>query len=279
MWNNQATCWLWHERELLFWVEYVPFVVVALWLWLRGLRAPAGGRAGDGLISVVIPTLNERDNIAGCIESVRKQGVQVEVVVADGGSTDGTRELVASLDEVKLVDALPGRGIQVRAGAQASTGSVILILHADSRLLPSALSRLATRLKEKPAVLGGSFGACYEHPSLRFRLTEFINSARAFVLGISFGDQGQFFRRSALLDDLPPYRLMEDIEISYRLKERGEVTFIPSGLLSSLRAWKRRGYLGNLTKVVSLFSLYVVRRRLGMLSGDCSDFQRWYYGR
>jgi hypothetical protein len=279
MWNKQATCWLWHERELLFWVEYVPFVAVALWLWLRNLRASVGDPPTGGLLSVVIPTLNERDNIAECVKSVRQQAARVEIVVADGGSTDGTRELVASLDNVTLVDAPPGRGIQIRAGARSSTGSVVLILHADSRLLPSALSQLATRLRERPDVVGGSFGACYEHPSLRFRLTELINSARAFVLGISFGDQGQFFRRSALVDDLPPYRLMEDIEISYRLKERGEVTFIPSGLLSSLRAWKQRGYLGNLTKVVCLFSLYVVRRRLGMLSGDCRDFQRWYYGR
>lgn len=278
--NEQAAAPLWHSGPLLLRLEYGPFLGVAAlaFLWRTfGLSRRHPPRTPPRL-SVVIPVLNEIDTIGACIESIRGQRLQSQIVVADGGSTDGTIEAVASMDSVELVHAARGRGPQIRDGVARCTGDIVVVVHGDSRLLPGAFTRLGARLERQPSLVGGAFGAHYDSPAMRFRITEVLNNLRAVVLGISFGDQCQFFRRELLAGDFPPYVLMEDVELSFRMRERGDTGFVPHGVRTSTRRWKRTGYAGNFVKVIALTGLFTIRRRLGLLSADASEFYRWYYG-
>ncbi|MBD3239404.1 MAG: glycosyltransferase [Chitinivibrionales bacterium] len=277
---NQASAPFWHSAHLLFTVEYLPFLIAAAaaFAWRTFGKSPPGSRPPPR-ISVVIPVLNEVGHIGRCVESIRTQSVPAEIVVADGGSTDGTVEAVAGMDNVELVHAAKGRGPQIRSGVQHCTGDIVVVVHGDSQLLPGAFTRLVGRLTRQPSLVGGAFGAHYDNPAVRFRLTELLNNLRAIVLGVSFGDQCQFFRREQLAGHLPAYVLMEDVELSFRMQERGDIGFVPHGVRTSTRRWQRTGYAGNFMKVVALTGLFVVLRRFGLLSKDGHEFYRWYYGR
>ncbi len=229
-------------------------------------------------VSVIIPAYNEEKNIEDCIRSAKKEGGPVEIIVVDGGSTDRTPEIVETLSGVKLFSSVSGRGIQIAKGVSHAQQDVVMVLHADSRLLPGAISRLLTAMRNNPGAVGGCFGAIYDDQRIRMRLSEALNNFRTVVSGISFGDQAQFFRRNVFADSFPAIKLMEDIELSLRMKEAGALIFIPRGVVASSRMWQRVGYGANFRKVIYLTALYLIKRKLGRLSGDCDDFYRQYYG-
>jgi len=151
-------------------------------------------------------------------------------------------------------------------------------MRVGKRLLTGALDGMWEVLARRPDAAGGAFGAAFDDARPRFRLIETLNDFRARSLGIAFGDQAQFFRRSALREGFPPLRLMEDIELSLRLKAGGSVLFVPNGVVNSPRRWHNRGYGRNSLKVVALTALYLIRRRLGLRRGDGSGYYRAYYG-
>jgi rSAM/selenodomain-associated transferase 2 len=228
-------------------------------------------------VSVIIPSYNEEKNIGDCIRSVQKAGEPAEIIVVDGGSTDRTREIVEALSGVRLFSSAPGRGIQIAAGVYHARQDIVMVLHADSRLLPDTISRMLASLRNKPGAVGGCFGAIYDDKRIRMRWIEVLNRFRAVVSGISFGDQAQFFRRELFADSFPAIKLMEDVELSLRMKENGALLFIPRGVIASSRKWQRAGYGSNFRNVIYLTALYLIKRRFGRLSGDCDDFYRKYY--
>ncbi len=277
--NPAAPDSFWHDTWLLFSLEWLPFTALGLYgLFFSRDRFPASfGR--DTTISVVIPTFNEEDRIAACIQSIQSRNRPCEIIIADGGSSDRTIARAQANAGVRVVSGSPGRGVQIIDGLRTATGDIAVILHADSRLRPGALDKIVASLRAAPDTVGGSFAAEYDHASPRFRFTERLNNFRARILGISFGDQAQFFRRAALLPRLRPMMLMEDIEISLQCKEIGALLFLPRGVTSSTRAWKKTGYAKNFVKVMGLSFFYLLRRRIGALKADCADFYAWYYGR
>ena len=98
-------------------------------------------------VSIIVPVLNEADGIAEMLRMTGKLGAH-EVIVADGGSSDGTREIAQSFGAI-IVQSEPGRGPQMNAGAAIATGNVFLFLHADVRLEESALSQLTLALGDQ----------------------------------------------------------------------------------------------------------------------------------
>jgi rSAM/selenodomain-associated transferase 2 len=228
-------------------------------------------------ISIVIPVLNECDNIVDCILNVREGGRDLEIIVADGGSTDGTQDVVRGIEGVTLISTPPGRGVQIAEGVDVSTAEVVLVLHADSRLVNGALKRLLSELERKPKAVGGAFAVRYDKPGLKFRIVSGLNNLRARLTGISFGDQAQFFRREALRNGFPALRLMEDVELSFRLKKSGPVLFLATGVTGSTRRWENRGYFANAFRVVFLTSRYVVSRWFGIHRGNGEGYYRAYY--
>ncbi len=277
--NRFAPRPFWRDKTLMLYIEYIPFILVGIWYLFRWRRYWPVQFLSPKKVSIIIPVINEEKNIADCMQSVLNQSVEADTIVVDGGSRDSTAAIVQSTPHVRLIPSAPGRGIQIGKGISNAAGDIIMILHADSRLKPHALAQMLRVLELSPDASGGSFGAVYENHHPRFRFTELLNNFRAKFSGVSFGDQAQFFRRELMQDSFPEYKLMEDIELSMRLKEKGSVLFLSNGVISSTRMWKKAGYLKNFLKVIFLSSYYIIRRKFGLLTSDCSDFYRLYYGK
>jgi rSAM/selenodomain-associated transferase 2 len=192
-------------------------------------------------VSVIIPTLNEATCIAETIRGLRRQGPH-EIIVADGGSTDGTPDLAAAADLV--VAGPPGRAVQMNAGAARARGDYLLFLHADCRLADGALAAIGPALRRR-AVIAGCFSMRVEAGGPLFRCIDACATARVRLTGIAYGDQGLFLRRADFqgLGGFPPLRLMEDVYFSRLLCHHGRVIVLRTTISVSARRWKNSGII------------------------------------
>jgi rSAM/selenodomain-associated transferase 2 len=260
-------------------VVYVPFYgLLVLGLFRSTQLAPGRRYDAASSISVIIPTYNEAGHIGTSLSSVGVGGPVREVIVADGGSTDGTVELARSRG-VSVVLCEQGRGTQIRAAACIAQGDVILVLHADSFLLPGAAERLIRALAANPEAAGGCFGMMFDDHRPVARLIAGLNNLRAAATGIGFGDQAQFCRKSALeaVGGFPGLMLMEDVELSLRLKSAGRRLYLGRGVRVSGRRWQEGTFLKKISLVLNLFFRYLLDRRLGQPKDGY--YYRKYYGR
>ncbi|HET9690495.1 MAG TPA: TIGR04283 family arsenosugar biosynthesis glycosyltransferase [Acidimicrobiales bacterium] len=202
--------------------------------------ADARPDAGMPTVSIVVPTLNEGPAIAGHLTRLLGDFRGCELVVADGGSTDGTVEAAGAL--VPVVRAERGRGQQLNAGAAATSGEVLWFVHADTRLDPAALPQLRAALAD-PAVVGGGLTLRFDGTGPALRYLQWSSNQRARRLGLVFGDQAMFVRRRAF-DDLggfPAIPLMEDLELSRRLARCGRLAVVAATSTASTRRFDRHG--------------------------------------
>lgn len=193
-------------------------------------------------LSIIIPTLDEAEGIAAtlaALQPLRARGC--EVIVADGGSADGTAELARPLADT-VVAAPRGRARQQNAGAAAATGDVLLFLHADTRL-PAAADRLVLDGLGRTGRGWGRFGVRLtgRHPLLR--VIERMMGIRSRLTGIATGDQAIFVRRDWFRDagGFPGIPLMEDVALSGTLKRRGRPLCLRAAVVTSSRRWESRG--------------------------------------
>jgi rSAM/selenodomain-associated transferase 2 len=228
----------------------------------------------------MMPVLNEAHRIEAAIKTAWSAPEVTEIIVVDGGSLDATK-IQAQQAGGNVISGARGRGQQVRAGVALATGDVILVLHADTKVVDGAVKRMLQALAAYPSIAGGAFEMGFASPSLKLRLVAWLNNLRARWCGISFGDQGQFFRRDALekMGGFPDMMLMEDVELSMRMKRFGRPLFVRRGVQVSQRRWVRRGFADNFWKVVTLFIRYLVERRMNGAAGIRTDYYRKYYGR
>jgi rSAM/selenodomain-associated transferase 2 len=175
------------------------------------------------LISVVIPALNEAGNILQTIAGVRRQDREAEIIVADGGSVDGTPE-IARL-QARVIQSPRGRAVQLNAGARCAAGQVLLFLHADSRLAPGALAKMRQTM-DNPLTAGGSFTLAFDVDNFWLRFYAWCSTINC--LCFRYGDQGIFVRR-AIFEQMGGYAeipLMEDIDFMRRLPSYGRRALI-----------------------------------------------------
>jgi rSAM/selenodomain-associated transferase 2 len=187
-------------------------------------------------LSVIIPTLNEAANLCGLLERLADSPGIFEVVVADGGSTDGTRDLCGT---ATLVLSEPGRGMQLRAGASVATGDVLLFLHAD--VMPPR--DLATQIYSAldTGFVGGNFRLKYpEGGFLGLWLESLAPLYRR--MGRYYGDSGIFVRRDVYeaCGGFPHVPIMEDIIFVERMEQTGQTAYLPGPMESSTRRFKGR---------------------------------------
>ena len=174
-----------------------------------------------GRVSVVIPTLNEADRLGPLLGTLQGEPGLKEIIVVDGGSTDGTPSIAERLG-TRLIMSERGRGHQLRAGAAAATGEFLLFLHADSVFPQGGLAAIGEILDRNPHVPGGNFRVVFDGDTRFARgLTVFYAWIRCFAL--YYGDSGIFVRRAvyAALGGFRPMALMEDYEFVRRLERAG----------------------------------------------------------
>jgi rSAM/selenodomain-associated transferase 2 len=190
-------------------------------------------------VSIIIPTWNEEGCLAGTVRAARAQRPH-QVIVADGGSTDGTRAAAAEAD--LFLDAPRGRAAQMNAGAARATGDVLLFLHADCTLADGALAE-AERTLRRHGVAAGCFRMRVRAAGGLYRLIDACATARVRLTGLVYGDQGLFVTRALFrqVGGFPSVRLMEDVFLSRRLRREGRVVVADSPLHVSPRRWQHRG--------------------------------------
>jgi rSAM/selenodomain-associated transferase 2 len=190
-------------------------------------------------VSLIIPTLNEESSLAATLAALRRQRPH-EVIVADGGSTDATRNAAGGAD--LFLEAPRGRANQMNAGAARARGDVLLFLHADCMLEDGALPEAERRLRN-PEVAAGCFSMTVAADGRLYRWIDACATARVRLTGIAYGDQGLFLRRQLFerLGGFPPLRFMEDVFFSRRLRRHGRVIVARSRIFVSPRRWQRAG--------------------------------------
>ena len=194
-------------------------------------------------------------------------------MVVDGGSRDGTLEVARRVPGVAALASVRGRAIQMNAGARAAQGHILLFLHADTRLPDGALEAVQGALAD-PAVVGGRFDVRFDSPRPVLSMIAFFMNLRSRRSGISTGDQTIFVRRD-VFESLGGYAeipLMEDVELTRRLKHRGRVVPLHSRVTTAARKWQREGALRTMVLMWALRFLY-------MWGVAPARLHRWYYHR
>jgi rSAM/selenodomain-associated transferase 2 len=219
-------------------------------------------------VSVIIPTLNEAARIVQTLRRVRQAGA-CEILVIDGGSDDGTPELAHPLADTVLSSAR-GRARQMNAGARAATGDVVLFLHADTTL-PAAFPALLEQSLRDPRVVGGRFDVRLDAAGWPFRVIETLMNVRSRWTKIATGDQAIFVRRDIFLalGGYPEIPLMEDVELSRRLKRVGEFACLRARVTTSARRWQQDGVVRTILLMWTL--------RLGYFLGVPPEQLKTFY--
>ena len=194
------------------------------------------------MISVIVPVLDEAGGIARCLlplQALRGRGI--EVVVVDGGSRDGTRDVAGPLCD-RMLDAPRGRARQMNAGAGIAGGRVLLFLHADTRL-PSGWSSMVRDALEDRSREWGRFDVRLDGPHPMLRIVERAMNLRSRLSGIATGDQAIFVTHAAFraAGGFPDVALMEDVALSRALRARSRPACLRPAVVTSSRRWERHG--------------------------------------
>lgn len=195
-------------------------------------------------ISIIIPCLNEAEHIEStltCLEAVRRQNH--EVIVVDGGSQDATVALASGRADM-VIQSSPGRAQQMNVGASHASGNVLWFIHADTHVPEQAAQQIIKALGNRH-IHWGRFDVQLSGEHFILRIIEKMMNLRSRLTGIATGDQGIFIRRASF-ESIGGFRqipLMEDIEISRRLKKWSRPCCIHDRIKTSSRRWEKNGML------------------------------------
>jgi len=260
-------------------LEYLPFFGLLTWgVFRNGYVFKEKFRGRVARIAVIIPTLNEAELIGPCLQALKNRTGLKEVIVADGGSTDETRNIALKAGAI-FVASPKGRGLQIDKGLKAATADVIVILHADCEAQKGVFEKILQTLNVNRYAVGGAVGMQFRQNNLQMNIVAALNNLRARLTGISFGDQAQFFRLQALdaIGGFPALMLMEDVELSLRLKEVGSLVFLNDGIMVSARSWQGRQFTYKLRTVLRLFPRYLIARRFSRKDRIYCKYYDAYY--
>jgi rSAM/selenodomain-associated transferase 2 len=222
-------------------------------------------------ISIVIPTLNEAANLPQTLAAIGPPNPDREIIIADGGSTDATREIAQTAGAIVLPSP-PGRATQQNYGAAQATGEIYLFLHADTRLPPD-WAECVTQTLANPRTIAGAFELAIDAPQWGLRLVEWGVKVRSRHLQLPYGDQAIFLRATTFhqLGGFPDLPIMEDFQLVKQLQPLGQITLVPAAVKTSSRRWDRRGLVQT-----TLLNQVMI---LGFYGGIAPDrLQRWYRG-
>jgi rSAM/selenodomain-associated transferase 2 len=221
------------------------------------------------MISVIIPTLNEAGRLGGLLGGLTAQPGGHQIIVADGGSRDGTPAIAGDFG-AELVTAAGGRGAQLLAGARLARGDIVLFLHADTIFPADGLGRIERVLDRSSGIVGGNFRVVFDGTSsFAARLTRFYGWIRR--RGLYYGDSAIFARRTVLgeIGGIRPIALMEDYDLARRLEKRGPTICIEEApVITSSRRFEGRSapaIVFGWLKIHALYHLGVPPERLARI--------------
>ena len=228
------------------------------------------GIKNDLSISVIIPTLNEEENIESLLKYLKQLDNRLQLIIVDADSKDKTVAVAKKLSRV--VRSSPGRGVQMNEGANIATGDIFWFLHADCRPHPVSIQAMKQSFAYENIFCGG-FEYNLSHPGFRFRLVEFLSNRKNRRLKWLFGDMGIFvlrdiFEQMGGYQDIP---LMEDMDFGKRLKQYGNVVILPLRMNTSARRWIEEGYILNAIRSWALQSAWA----LGAAPNTLARFYRF----
>ncbi|GAB4333285.1 MAG: TIGR04283 family arsenosugar biosynthesis glycosyltransferase [Calditrichia bacterium] len=196
-------------------------------------------------ISIIVPVLNERENLIELIPYLRSLSPESEIIVVDAGSLDSPEEVLPA--EVKLIRSPKGRAVQMNKGAAIASGDVLWFLHADCRPHPDSFRAIETTL-QTPRIIGGAFEYRHDGEAWYYRISAFFSNRKNRLLKTIYGDMGIFIRRDIFfrIGGYPEVALMEDMEICRKMKKEGRIIILPQLMKTSARRWEKEGVLKNI---------------------------------
>lgn len=201
---------------------------------------------GDPLVSVIVPVLDDTDQLADLLRTWPKGSTQeAQLIVVSGAPPDeAMTALIDARQDVVWLASPPGRGRQMNVGAAAARGRWLLFLHADVRLPPDWLAVIHAA-DRAPGIVGGSFRLTLDSPTRAARLVEWGVRQRVRWLGMPYGDQALFVRRDVFeaLGGYRPLPLMEDVDFVRRLRRYGRLLHSDLPVRVSARRWERCGWV------------------------------------
>jgi rSAM/selenodomain-associated transferase 2 len=193
-------------------------------------------------LSIIVPMLNEAAQLPELLAQLRSlQQANCEIILVDGGSSDGSTEPLTA-EGYRVLHTPPGRALQMNTGAARSGGEVLLFLHADTRLPEGAIKAIDDALVSSGRHWG-RFDVRISGRPLMLKVIAWLMNRRSCLTGVATGDQAIFVRRDLFerVHGFPPQPLMEDIELSKRLRAVSPPVCINMPVTTSGRRWESRG--------------------------------------
>lgn len=191
-------------------------------------------------ISIIIPVLNEAENLESVINGIPKTE-NIEMIIVDGGSQDKTVEIAQGLG-VKVIVTQRGRSLQMNAGAKIATGEILLFLHGDTQL-PTEFEKDVRKIWVNSNIIAGAFQLKIDDFNRSLRIIEKTVFWRSKYLQMPYGDQAIFVKASTFWEvgGFPEQPIMEDFELIRRLNRLGKIEILSSSVITSGRRWQRLG--------------------------------------
>lgn len=229
---------------------------------------------GPPLLSIIVPLLNERALLPAVLPNIlhlKQSHGAVEWLFVDGGSGDGSVEYLQA-QGLRVIASDAGRARQMNAGAAQASGAWLLFLHIDTLLSTEVLTALRRHCEGRPPGWG-RFDVRIHGRSSMLKVVASMMNWRSRITGIATGDMGIFVHREvfAAVSGFPEQPLMEDIEISRRLKRTGRPYCLSQPVITSGRRWDEKGVWATILLMWRLRIAYFMGR-------SADDIARRYYG-
>lgn len=210
------------------------------------------------MISVVVPTYNEEKALPATLARVFAQPGCYELIVADGGSHDGTRAVASAHPDVRWVVASKGRASQMNAGAKEARGEWLLFLHADTLLPENAFSTIAAL---GSSVEAGGFRHRFSESDWRLRAISWADNLRCRATRVFYGDQALFVRRALFerLGGFPEDHPLEDVVFCERLNRLTRPQLLNGYVLTDARKFLQMGVWKSLGRVAWILTCHELR--------------------
>ena len=250
--------------RIMFWLPFIiacvmhlPRHIISLY---HSFTGPISHRAKETPSwSVVIPSLKIDERLKKLIHKLEQQTiVPDEVVIVCSTEMNEGAELKSESFSIKVIQAPMGRGIQIKTGVETVEKEWCLVLHADNDLQRNTFEKVNSAILANQDIVGGSLGQRFDRSAPGLLLIESMNDFRASLLQTSFGDQNQFFHTKTAVNNgvLTDQPLMEDIEMSDRLRLHGETLHLAHESTVSAEKWKKKTYWSRFFTIIGFYAKY-----------------------